>query len=405
MKAIEKVANELGVLVVLPGLKGAPLPRLDPVAVHRFVEEVLVGDVHAKRVLSLANAVTGVMHATSLTIHAIGQGLALASGCDAKHAIKQVDRLLSNAGVDMDVLFRHWVAYVLAERSEVVVAMDWTEFAHDDQTTLAIHLVTTHGRSTPLIWRTYRKSELKGNQTHYEDDLVGQLAEVVPEGVTVTLLADRGFGDQGLYELLDKVGLRYIIRFRQDILVTNAKGETRKARAWLPASGRSTKIANAKVTERRTPVGAVVCAHHRGMAEAWCLATNRSDLSAAKVVSLYGKRFTIEENFRDQKDLRFGLGLSSTRIGLPTRRDRLLFISALAQGLLTLLGAAAEDVGLDRTMKANTATRRTHSLFRQGCFWYAAIPKMKAERLEKLMLAFQRRLSQHAIMADVFGIL
>jgi hypothetical protein len=46
------------------------------------------------------------------------------------------------------------------------------------------------------------------------------------------------------------------------------------------------------------------------MKEAWCLATSRADLPAAEVIGLYSERFSIEENFRDTKDPRFGLGLS-----------------------------------------------------------------------------------------------
>jgi hypothetical protein len=33
---------------------------------------------------------------------------------------------------------------------EIVVAMDWTDFDADGQATLALNLVTGHGRATPL---------------------------------------------------------------------------------------------------------------------------------------------------------------------------------------------------------------------------------------------------------------
>jgi hypothetical protein len=50
---------------------------------------------------------------------------------------------------------------------------------------------------------------------------------------------------------------------------------------------------------------------------------------------------------RDTKDLRFGMGLGATRIGEPTRRDRLLLINAFAMVLLSMLGAAGESLGMD----------------------------------------------------------
>jgi hypothetical protein len=82
------------------------------------------------------------------------------------------------------------------------------------------------------------------------------------------------------------------------------------------------------------------------------------------------KRWTIEPGFRDTKDLRFGMGLSFTHISEPTRRDRLLLVSAVATALLTLLGTVGESLGMDRLLKSNTSKTRTHSLFRQGCMLY-----------------------------------
>jgi hypothetical protein len=196
-----------------------------------------------------------------------------------------------------------------------------------------------------------------------------------------------------------------VIRFRQDIYVTNKAGLCMPAREWLSPTGRAKKIPGAKVTQDQAEVGAVVCVHDKRMKEPWCLATSRTDLGAQGIVRLYGRRFTIEENFRDTKDLRFGLGLSATHIGDCERRDRLLLLVALAQGLLTLLGAACEETGLDRKLKANTVKRRTHSLFRQGSYWYECIPTMREEWLRPMMEAFGRLLLDQEIFREVFGVL
>ena len=52
----------------------------------------LFPDLHAKRILSLANATLGVVSNASLAVGAIGKGLAHSQGLLDKHAIKQVDR-------------------------------------------------------------------------------------------------------------------------------------------------------------------------------------------------------------------------------------------------------------------------------------------------------------------------
>src|SRR3954467_14283220 len=84
---------------------------LDAASVHAFVEQVVGADLHAKRVLSLANGVVGVLHTASLAIHAIGEALATTASLKPKHAIKQVDRLLSNPGLDPEGLGPAWVAF------------------------------------------------------------------------------------------------------------------------------------------------------------------------------------------------------------------------------------------------------------------------------------------------------
>ena len=143
----------------------------------------------------------------------------------------------------------------------------------------------------------------------------------------------------------------------------------------------------------------MICVKKAQTQEPWC----RDDLKTAEILALYTKRFTTEENFRDTKDLRFGLGLAATHVGSPDRRDRLLLLCALSQALLTLLGAACERTGLDRRLKANTSKKRTHSLFRQGLFWYSAIPTMQGEWFEPLVIAFEEILREHAGFTAIFA--
>jgi hypothetical protein len=372
---------------------------------HNLTSAVFEEHLHARRVLSLENATVGAMHAASLGVHAIGLGLAAAKDLNPKHTIKQVDRLLSNPGLIPWDLFATWVPFVIGSRKDVLAAIDWTDFEKDDQATIAIHLVTSHGRATPLLWMTVVKSELAGWRNEHEDRLLGRLKEVLPAGVHVTLLADRAFGDQKLYGLMKELGFDYVIRFREIIQVEDESKVAKPAGEWVPSNGRAKKIPNAKVTADKCEIPAFVCVKARGMKEAWCLASSLADASASATVATYGRRFTIEENFRDTKDIRFGLGLAATRIRNPARRDRLLLIGAIAVALLTILGAAGESLGMDRLMKANTVKRRTHSLFRQGYHYYDSIPMMRDEKLKPLMAKFQELLREQKAFRDVFGII
>jgi len=372
--------------------------------VHRFLAGLFDGDLHAKRVLSLANATLGVIRTASLAVNTIGQGLALARGLVTKHAIKQVDRLLSNQGIDIDAALRHWVPYVVGPRSRINVAMDWTEFDADGQATIMLSLLTRHGRATPLVWLTVDTSTLKDRRNEYEYQVLVRLADALPVDIKVCIVADRGFGDQKLYRMLnEELKFDYVIRFRGNITVTTANGEARSAAAWVGPGGRARILRGALVTAERYQVGTVLCVQDKEMQQAWCLATSSTDASAKALMSLYGKRWAIECGLRDTKDLRFGMGMGSIHVSTPDRRDRMWLLNALAIALLTLLGAAGEALGYDRYLKSNTTQRRTHSLFRQGCMLYELISTMPELRLLPLIERFAVMLAELPVFADTFG--
>ena len=378
---------------------------LSYVQVHRSLVGLFDGDMHAKRIASLANATLGVVKTGSLAVSTIGHGLALARGLTTKHAIKQVDRLLSNEGIDIDAALRHWVRYVVGPRTSINVAMDWTEFDADGQATLMLSLLTAHGRATPLLWLTVNTATLKNHRNEYEYQVLVRLADALPADIKVCIVADRGFGDQKLYQVLsEELKFDYVIRFRGNIQVTAADGEMRTAAAWVGTGGRARVLRDALVTAECYQVGSVLCVQDKAMKQAWCLAASSTDQTAKALISLYGKRWSIECGFRDTKDLRFGMGMASIHLSTPARRDRLWLLNAFAIMLLTLLGAAGEALGYDRYLKSNTAKRRTHSLFRQGCMLYDLIPNMPDLRLLPLVERFAAMLAELPVFADTFGV-
>src|ERR1700691_1929253 len=372
--------------------------------VHNFLDTLFGDDLHAKRVKSLAGATLGAIQSASLAVSLIGQGLALARGRLTKHAVKQVDRLLSNRGIDVDALLVHWVPYVVGQRDSITVAMDWTEFDADGQATIMLSLLTRHGRATPLLWLTVDTSTLKNRRNDYEYQVLVRLADALPADIRVCIVADRGFGDQKLYRVLtEELKFDYVIRFRGNIMVTAADGEVRTAAAWVGAGGRARMLRDALVTAERYQVGSVLCVQEKDMKQPWCLATNSTAATARALMTLYGKRWGIECSFRDTKDLRFGMGMRSIHVSTPARRDRLWLLNALAVALLTLLGAAGEALGYDRHLKSNTTKRRTHSLFRQGAMLYDLMPNMPEQRLAPLVQRVAAMLAEQRGFADTFG--
>jgi len=248
------------------------------------------------------------------------------------------------------------------------------------------------------------KDELKDARNDCEDACLRRLAELLPDGVRATLLADRGFADTKLFGFLGELGFDYVIRLKSNTKLSAADGTARPAREWVGQGGRARKLRDAAVTEAHCPVGAAVCVHAKDMKEPWCLVTGNRDATASQVIKLYSKRWTVEPGFRDTKDLRFGMGLSAIRIADPQRRDRLLLLNAFAVLLLTLLGAAGESLGMDRHLKSNTVKTRSHSLFRQGSMLYDLIPNMPEHRLKPLVDRFAELLQQSRAFTETFAL-
>lgn len=374
--------------------------------IEELIERIFADSQHAKRKQSLANAVLGVINSASLIVHRIGLGLASAQKLLGKHAVKQVDRLLSNEKLIISDCFSKTVPYIIGNRKEIVVAMDWTDFDHDKQSTIQISLVTNHGRATPLLWKTVSKNNLKNKRNDYEDELLHRFKAVLPKDVKVTVLADRGFGDTKLYDFLKgDLGFDFVIRFRGNIQVTDIRGESRKAIDWVGKNGRAKTIRKAKVTSLLCEVPTVVCVKAKDMKQAWCLAASNPKAVASVLIRWYSKRWGIEPQFRDTKDLHFGMGMSETSVKDPNKRDRILLISALSVLLLTLLGATGEKLGMDRYLKVNTVKHRTMSLFRQGCHYYNQMIRMNENELKVFLGCFLELLSERTNLEDILWVI
>lgn len=356
---------------------------------------------HKKRQRSLSHAAMGVLASESLFLHRMAEGLVNTRGGDKKHATKQIDRLLSNKGISVWDLSEHWVSFVIGDKKAIIVALDWTSFFDDEQSMLSLNIVTPKGIATPLLWKSVDKKQLKHNRARYEDQLLSCLKTTLPEGVSVLLLADRGFADQKFFRFLDEeLGFQYIIRIKSNTTIIHNQIKN-KAANWLHPNGKILGLKKALLTLAEYPIEHFVAVKDKGMKAAWFLVSN-AQLKPREIINNYSKRWKIEPYFRDLKDGRFGLGLEQTHIKSCGRRDRLMLILALSYLLLIILGQAGESIGFDRKLKVNTVKTRTHSLFRQGQFYYKFFFRFTQEEQDTLMLHFDNLLSQHQFCTQIF---
>jgi hypothetical protein len=260
----------------------------------------------------------------------------------AKHRIKRTWRFTANERIEVATAMRGVARRLLKRRRKrpLLVAFDWTEVG--GFCTLMAAAVMK-GRAVPLVWVSIAKDQLRRRRNALEEDLLRRLQDMLPEGVSVIVLADRGFGRTELARLCQELGLRYVIRIKPDVWVQTGlfRGRLRD----YPTHKGMCRVLRDVAYRKHDPVRQhVVIRWVEGLPqrrdEPWFLMTDlrRDPRSLSR---LYGKRMTVEELFRDDKNRRNGWGLRDVQMAEAGRFDRLLLILALAYLLLVGLGLRA----------------------------------------------------------------
>ena len=257
-------------------------------------------------------------------------------------ASKRLSRLLHNSRLDSQELALVHARALLQQlplSGPLRLSLDWTT---EDTQHLLVASIRIGGRAIPLYWRAYEDSELKERMTGYEQEFLHTLFESVLCGVArgrFILTADRWFADVDLLDLLNEMGVSYIIRTKSSYKVLVA-GEWRKL-GTLAWRGNQRRRAWGRVWYTETDPRRVYLVQARARAAkgnwgVWHLLSNRQ-LSAVGMTREYALRFTCEEGFRDSKRL---LGFAEARITCIKAWARMFTLVAMALLMLTLLGCA-----------------------------------------------------------------
>ena len=254
-------------------------------------------------------------------------------------AVKRLSRLIHNDRLKPRRLAAWICRQVLLKipsSGKVRLAIDWT--TEDIQHLLVISLIIGH-RATPIYWHAYDQSMLKGRMKRYESAVIRNAFKTIFQLVDpsrVRLTADRGFPGHSLFELLDGLGVNFVIR---------VKGSTK-----VQYQGKWLKLNQIKFrrNERHRSLGRIdYCQNspHRlqvsmsrvrdkeGKWGIWYLVTNQH-LRARQAAKEYGFRFGCEGGFRDVK---WDLGFKESRVRQVQAWSRLFALFAIALIALTTL--------------------------------------------------------------------
>jgi uncharacterized protein (DUF1778 family) len=285
-------------------------------------------------------------------------------------ASKRLSRLLHNPRLATDEMARaHARALVagLPPAGAVRLSLDWTS---EGAQHLLIASVRVGGRAIPLYWRAYHDSELKARMTRYEQEFVRLLCDEVLRGVArrrLIVTADRWFADVDLLDLLDEMGVSYVIRTKSNYKVL-LDGRWRKLGSlrWRGNQRRRAwgRLWYTETSPRRVFLAQARARDAKGQWGVWHLLSNRP-LSALRMSREYALRFTCEEGFRDSKRL---LGFAQARVKCLKAWARMFALVAIALLMLTRMGCVllerAKCEQLLRRVRSRRSARSELSLVR-----------------------------------------
>ena len=370
--------------------------------VQRFVHSRL-DRIHAARRSVLAALTLAAMRGCPLTLSRLARGI-----CGAgllKSAVNRVDRFIGHARicVESEVLGAALIELLQRMSSVLVVAVDWSAVSPSGRFVEVRAAVTMPGMGRALtVFQEVHPIAKLGNP-QIEQGLLRRLRRHVHHETHVVVISDAGFR-RPWFEQIEKFGWSFVGRLRGSVQFSRDGTSFSPATSWFeyargkamrwkdcvltkchpfaidvvlyraPRSARKHYRLQARRAGGRAPQDARASAR-----EPWLLATS-TDLRhhrPEEIVSFYRRRMQIEECFRDNNSLAFGMGQEMARSRTPSRLQALLMIATLAAFLLWHIGQLAEAEGLHRRYKVTTRAGREISLLQLGilvCVQHAKLP-------------------------------
>ncbi len=314
---------------------------------------------------TLADLVAAAIQTARPNLASIGRQLA--GPITTKSAIKRTWRFTDNSRVEVSDAMAGIIKHLARRRRKkpLLVSFDWTQ-VRQFHTLMAAACIGK--RAIPLLWASYPEWKLTRSQNSLEEGLLRLLRSLLPDGVRVIILADRGFGRAEWAATCQELGFRYLVRIKPAVTVSCARYRGVLSR-YKTTKGMAHVLRDVSYRKDGRVIHNIVIRWRTNLPkkrdQPWYLMTDL-DGRAESLCQLYGRRMSVEELFRDYKNRRNGMCLRNTKIRKVERFDRFLLIVVLAYILLVGLGLQAK---LDFEPSAWCTNRRAHecSVFTIGC--------------------------------------
>lgn len=350
--------------------------------------------IHARRLKALLLATRAALHASSHTLSNLARALDGKSA--VRHRVKRMDRLLGSRALQQEcasvyaAMARHW----LRGNDTPLIVVDWSDLNKSRSAQMIRASVAMSGRSLTLYEEVHSMKAATTPEVHKA--FLARLKAMLAPDARPIVITDAGFRSPW-FRAVEAQGWHWVGRNRNRDLVRSHGGPFAQWRGckslYAKATGSALDLGLFDCVRNRphvhrlilikkaakgrfmpTVIGSRSRSNHsqkqaRAHAEPWLLGASMSlaHLSAQAIVAIYAQRMQIEQAFRDTKNARFGLGLSSSASRTPQRLAVLALIASLAEFVLRLIGQCAINEHLQYDLQlTNRRTRAEISVIRVG---------------------------------------
>ena len=228
----------------------------------------------------------------------------------AQSTQRRFARWLANPRVEVHALYAPLTQQALAEwgQHQLDLALDttmlWNRYC------IVRLSVISRGRALPVVWQVL---EHGSSSVAYEAyvALLDAVPPLLPLGVRVVFLADRGFADTALLAHLRRLRWHFRIWIKARFGVARPGHRSCKVEAFPLAPGRALFLHHVAITTEHFGPVSLALARHPSNGECWYVVSDEP--TSVQTFVEYGWRFEIEENFLDNKSNGFQLQSSLVR--------------------------------------------------------------------------------------------
>jgi hypothetical protein len=242
--------------------------------------------------------------------------------CDEKSKERYISRFLSNKLIDPDKVMTGYIPEIMemcgSSGRTILLMMDQSQISSGFESLMVS--LRVNDRAIPVAWRVVETKGPIGFEVQKE--LLNAVKEMVPEGVSILLCADRFYGTSALVKWCKDHQWGYRIRLKSNLHFEH-QGGLLVIGDCLKQGLSAIEQASFHKTQVVTNIGIL---HEEGHPEPWIIAM---DCKPSKYTTLdYGLRWGIEAMFSDFKSR--GFGITSTKLIHTDRIQRLILILTIS---------------------------------------------------------------------------